>query len=187
MEYYDQLFDKTNYASISLDDALFEQCHFTGIDFTGTDLSGASFTDCVFQQCNLQMQPMNNILLGGVQFSNCKLNGIDFTHCNSFRFDVHFTGCLLDYTYFFEKNMKKAKLVDCSIRQAQFVQCDLSNALFQNCDLEQTMFDHNNLQGADFTTSVNLRLDPETNKIRKAKFSLYNLPGLLAKYDIVVK
>jgi len=32
-----------------------------------------------------------------------------------------------------------------------------------------------------------LQLNPEDNTIRKARFSLYNLPGLLTKYDLVVK
>ena len=41
-------------------------------------------------------------------------------------------------------------------------------------------------QAADFTTAHNYSIDPEINKIKKAKFSLSQLPGLLDKYDIVI-
>ncbi|RFM27965.1 pentapeptide repeat-containing protein [Deminuibacter soli] len=187
MEYYDQTFDREAYKGKPMKQVVFEQCRFNGIDFTGNDFTGAAFSDCTFDRCNLQMLPVDHTMFATVTFTNCKLNGINFGNCNSFRFEVHFNSCLLDYAYFFEKNMKKAKFTDCSIKQAHFVQCDLSGAQFNQCDLQATVFDRNNLQSADFSNAQNLSLDPEANKIKKAKFSLYNLAGLLAKYDIVVK
>jgi len=36
----------------------------------------------------------------------------------------------------------------------------------------------------DFRTSFNYSIDPEKNRIRKARFSLIGIAGLLNKYDI---
>jgi len=38
----------------------------------------------------------------------------------------------------------------------------------------------------DFRTSVNYSLDPERNRIKKARFSLSGIAGLLDKYDIEI-
>jgi uncharacterized protein YjbI with pentapeptide repeats len=64
---------------------------------------------------------------------------------------------------------------------------DLTEALFDNCNLRLTVFSETIANKADFSTSYNYTIDPEKNKIKKAKFSLDGLVGLLAKYDIVVK
>ena len=41
--------------------------------------------------------------------------------------------------------------------------------------------------GIDFKTSYNYSIDPEVNSIKKAKFSLEGISGLLYKYDIVIE
>ena len=45
---------------------------------------------------------------------------------------------------------------------------------FDNCELSET----------DFRTARGYRIDPDNNRIRKAKFSLSGVAGLLAEYDI---
>ena len=42
------------------------------------------------------------------------------------------------------------------------------------------------LEKADFRTAKNYSIDPEQNRLKKAKFSLSGVVGLLRKYDIVV-
>jgi len=51
----------------------------------------------------------------------------------------------------------------------------------------RAIFSHTNLERADLRTSYNFTIDPEMNRIRKAKFSLNNLPGLLDKYELDIK
>ncbi len=41
-------------------------------------------------------------------------------------------------------------------------------------------------EGVDFRTSFNYSIDPQLNRIKKAKFSLPGIAGLLDKYDIVI-
>ena len=59
--------------------------------------------------------------------------------------------------------------------------------LFDNCDLAKAKFDKTVLKKADFRTSYNYSIDPERNRITKAKFSMTGIVGLLDKYDIEVR
>jgi len=63
----------------------------------------------------------------------------------------------------------------------------LSSGVFDNCDLSMAVFENTNLEKADFTTSYNYDIDPEKNRMKKAKFSQNGLHGLLLKYDLVVR
>ncbi|HEX6181043.1 MAG TPA: pentapeptide repeat-containing protein, partial [Chitinophagaceae bacterium] len=63
---------------------------------------------------------------------------------------------------------------------------DLTSAIFDNCDLSKTTFDNTILEKTDFRTSHNYSIDPDINKIRKARFSYPGVLGLLGKYDIDV-
>jgi hypothetical protein len=48
------------------------------------------------------------------------------------------------------------------------------------------MFENSILEKVDFRSSFNYIIDPETNRIKKARFSLPGVTGLLAKYDIEI-
>jgi hypothetical protein len=43
------------------------------------------------------------------------------------------------------------------------------------------------LEKADIRTSHNYTIDPEKNKVKKAKFSIHGIAGLLDKYDIEIE
>jgi fluoroquinolone resistance protein len=70
--------------------------------------------------------------------------------------------------------------------EIDLTESDLTSAVFDNCDLKAT-FDHTILEKADLRNSYNCTFDPENNRIKKAKFSLEGLAGLLGKYDIEVE
>jgi uncharacterized protein YjbI with pentapeptide repeats len=70
--------------------------------------------------------------------------------------------------------------------EADFTECDLSGSVFENCDLMRATFDNSILERTDFRTSFNYSIDPEKNRIRKARFSLTGIPGLLNKYNIEI-
>ena len=58
--------------------------------------------------------------------------------------------------------------------ECEFINCDFSGAVFENTILEK----------ADLRTAINYSIDPEINRLKKAKFSMPGLIGLLDKYDI---
>ncbi len=73
-----------------------------------------------------------------------------------------------------------------NMQECDFTETDLSGAIFDNCDLLKATFDRTNLEKADFRTAFNYSLDPENNRIKKARFSTASLHGLLQKYDIAI-
>lgn len=183
----DKTFDKINYANKVITGREFEACTFTNCDFSGSNFSGNDFIDCRFENCNLSMMRVEYTGLKNVAFHNCKVMGVDFSACSEFLFSVSFSNCILDFVSFFRRKIRKTTFDGCSIKEANFTQSDLTGSSFSDCDLSQTVFDQTIVEKADFRTAINFSIDPETNKIKKAKFSLTGLPGLLDRYDIVVE
>lgn len=72
------------------------------------------------------------------------------------------------------------------MHEVDFTQSDLTEVVFDNCDLAGARFENTIIEKADLRTSFNYSIDPELNYIKKAKFSLTGLPGLLEKYGIEV-
>ena len=57
---------------------------------------------------------------------------------------------------------------------------------FENCDLMRATFENTIIEKVDFRTSYNYSIDLEINKVKKAKFSLTGVVGLLDKYEIEI-
>jgi len=113
--------------------------------------------------------------------------GLSFESCNEFGFAVSFDNCILDHCSFYQAKLKKTSFKDAKIHQADFTETDLSNSVFDNCDLFRTTFENTILEKTDFLTAYNYSIDPELNRIKKAKFSMAGIAGLLDKYDIEIK
>jgi len=83
-------------------------------------------------------------------------------------------------------NIKSTKFEDSIIEDADFSEANLTGATFGNCDLRQSVFNRTVLEKVDFRTAHNFSIDPEENRIKKAKFSKENIRGLLTKHDIII-
>jgi len=68
-----------------------------------------------------------------------------------------------------------------------FSATDLTASSFLNCDLSRSIFQQTILEKADFRTANNYSLDPESNRIKNAKFSSSWIIGLLDKYKIIIE
>ena len=187
MDYYDQTFDQSSELPGEWSSHDFEKCTFRKLDLSGASFVKSNFTNCHFDECNLSKVNVGNTKFDEVTFVKCRLVQVDFGHCNAFGFSVGFQGCDLDFAVFLNRNMKKTRFRTCSLKEAHFLKCDLTGAAFIECDLELAKFGENNLTQADFTSSYNIRLNPDDNKLKKAKFSLRHLPGLLSKYELDIK
>lgn len=82
--------------------------------------------------------------------------------------------------------LHKTKFTKCEMVEVDFGRADLTGSSFNDCDLRNAVFDNTNLSKCDFRKANNYIIDPENNKISKAKFSLLGIPGLLTKHDIVI-
>jgi uncharacterized protein YjbI with pentapeptide repeats len=67
------------------------------------------------------------------------------------------------------------------------VEADLNSTVFDNCDLLGAVFQNTILEKADFRTAYNYSIDPDINRVKKAKFSASGIAGLLDKYDIEIE
>lgn len=183
----DQKYTGISYSGQKLIQSEYDSCSFLDCDFSDTDLSESDLVNCKFENCNFSNARLNGTGLKEVLFVSCKMIGINFNACSDFLFAVRFRKCMLDYSVFAEKKMKKTLFSDCSLKETDFSATDLSLSTFQNCDLQQTVFHRTNLEKADFRTASNYTIDPDANKIKKARFSLHGISGLLQKYNIDIE
>lgn len=181
-----QTFEKINFTHERLNNREFDGCVFKNCDFSSSDLSMNAFIDCEFIDCNLSMVKLAGTSLKSVVFRDCKLLGILFHECDDFLFGVHFYDCALDYASFANKKMHKTHFSNCALREVTFGGTDLTKSIFDNCNLENAIFNNSKLNDADFRTAYNYTIDPEFNPMKKARFSIRGIPGLLEKYDIKI-
>lgn len=187
MDYYNQVFDQPESLPEQWAHQEFEACTFRKVNLAQAAFVQTNFINCRFEGCNLSKAVLKHTKLHDVFFLACQLTHVDFSPCNAFAFGVGFQDCQLDYTVFLKRNLKKTRFIGCSLKEAHFLKCDLTGAVYKDCNLELARFGENNLTQADFSTSFNLRLNLDANTVKKARFSLHNLPGLLEKYDLVIR
>jgi uncharacterized protein YjbI with pentapeptide repeats len=112
--------------------------------------------------------------------------GMMFNTSNDFGFNVGFQNCNLQHTSFYKKKMKGVVFKNTRLAEVDFSECDLTQARFDGCDFDGATFDRTNLEKADLQSAFNYIINPEINKIKKAKFSLAGVSGLLIQYDIEI-
>jgi len=166
----------------SFEDCLFTKCRFTEIDF-----SHAEFADCKFTHCELNLPKLTGCSLRGVVFEDCKLVGVDFTKCNFTFFEIAFQGCLMDVCNFSSLKLKRLPFLRCEIRDSRFIESVLPEANFEGSNLEGTIFHQTNLEKANFMNARNYSIDPMTNKLKGAIFSLPEAVSLLTGLGIKLK
>ena len=180
----DELFEKKDYSAFPLPVGDYDNCTFVGCNFSGSDLSESRFSECTFKGCNLATAKLTKSAFQDTTFTECKLTGLHFEDCSEFLFSPTFDHCVLQFSSFAERKLKKITFRHCNLQEVDFTGADLTGALFDHCDLTRAHFEHSVLEKADFRTAFNYSIDPELNKLKKARFSTSGLSGLLDKYDL---
>lgn len=183
----DKEFLKEDYTNIQLMKAEYDNCTFTNCNFENANLSGIVFNQCIFVGCNMGNANINHAAIKECNFSECKLLGLQFSSCEQFLFSAGFNHCYMELTSFYKVKLKSAKFINCVLAEADFTEADLTGASFTECDLKNAVFDRTVLEKADLRTAYNFAICPESNKIKKAKFSKENIHGLLQKYQINIE
>ncbi len=179
-------FENIDFSKETLEQADYEQCTFSRCEFTEVSLNNLAFIECSFLNSNLSNTKVEAASFRDVKFLGCKLTGVDFSLCNPSMISLDFEDCVLDYVSLARLHLKKISFRNCSMIRTFFDDADLSSSKFISCNLENAVFIGTKLEQADLSTSYNYIIDPEKNKIKKAKFSSSGVPGLLTKYDIVI-
>lgn len=182
----DKLFERIDYSGKKLSTEVYENCQFVNCNFYKTNLVDITFRECRFVDCDFSLSSMKNTTLSDIHFVGCKLVGVQFDDCNPFLFSIDFESCVLKLAVFFKVKLRKTRFKNSNLQETDFTEADLTEAIFDNCDLMRTVFHFSNLEKADFRTSYQYSINPENNKIKKAKFSREGLVGLLDKYQIII-
>jgi fluoroquinolone resistance protein len=186
-EYFEgKKFDRISFAEWPRTPREYEDCTFIDCDFENANLTDVKFSDCELSGCNLSLAKLHDTAFRDVKFVDCKMLGLRFDHCSQFGFAVHFDNCVLGHSSFRKLKLKTTTFKNSRMQEADFTESDLTGSIFDGCDLTRAVFHSTILEKADFRTASNYSIDPEANRIRKAKFSLTGVAGLLAKYEIEI-
>lgn len=182
-----KIFENITFGEENPADGVYEECRFIHCNLNTADLSAVTFRNCTFDGCDLSLAKLRETSFQEVRFENSKLLGLQFCDCRELLLEFEFDQCMLKLSNFQRLNLKNTKFTDCNLQEADFTGTDLTGATFDNCDLTRTTFDHTILEKADFRTAYNFSINPAKNRIRKAKFSLSGLTGLLDVYDVEIE
>lgn len=185
IEYFEnQNFTKNNFTVEPIKKGEYENCKFIDCDFSNSDLSNIKFLTCEFSGCNISLAKFIGTAFRDVLFKNCKMLGLHFEDCNEFGLSFRAQNCTITHSSFYKRKIKATAFINCQLQEVDFTESDLSNSIFDNSDLSGCTFENTILEKADLRTAFNYSINPEINKIKKAKFSLSGVAGLLEKYDI---
>ena len=162
----------------------YENCSFNELDLSEADFSQFKFIKCRFIDCNLSLTRLSKTAFQEVQFKTCKMLGWRMDQCHEFGLSVSFEQCVLQHASFYKRKLARTRFENCELQETDFSECDLSHAEFVNCDLNLAVFSNTNLEKADLRTASRYTIDPEQNRLKRAKFSWPALSGLLHKYDV---
>jgi len=182
----DQTFLKINFIDKIKPKEEYENCKFINCNFAEANLLDVVFMECTFEDCDLSLARLNETAFRDVKFIGCKMLGLKFDHCNAFGLSFQFEKCNLNHSSFYKIKAIKSIFIHCQLHEVDFTEANLTSSLFQSSDLFRAVFQHSILEKVDFTTAYNYLIDPEQNNIRKAKFSIDGIVGLLKKYDIQI-
>ncbi len=180
-------FEKIDFSKTLLTAGEYENCTFIDCDFSNVDLSAKTIYECEFNRCQFKGAKLPRTPLREVQFKNCALMGLRFANASGFLMAVTFDTCVLNRASFFKLKVRDSVFRNSSLHEVDFTETDLHGVSFDNCDLSRATFEHTVLEKADFRTAYNYAIDPELNRIRKAKFSVNGLAGLLHRYDLDIE
>lgn len=181
-----QLFKSEDFSKKSLENYVFTSCSFNSCDFSESILRNAKFCSCTFENCNLSNFKLDGCRFQDVHFVDCKIVGAEFFKCEKTFFSIFFRKCLLQYCNFSDLNMKNTTFNESKLKECHFTNTSLIGADFTEVDLSGTIFHNCDLSKADFSSAIRYDIDPQTNKIKKAKFSLPEAVGLLRGFDIII-
>jgi len=184
MEYTDLTFTGNNFSETGFEYAEYDGCSFENCNFSETDLKGSIFIACSFINCNLSLARINKVSMQQVNFTGSKLLGIHFEDASPFGLQISFENCNLESASFFGLKLSGTRFVQCKMSNTDFTNADIQGSDLSGSDLSDARFDNTNLEKADFRSAIGFQIDPDKNRLKKAKFNAQNALLLLEKYRL---
>jgi fluoroquinolone resistance protein len=119
-------------------------------------------------------------------FDECKIVGGEFFKCDDRFFTLQFKNSILMGCNFSDLKMKKASFWGSKVKDCHFNHTFLVEVDFRETDLSGSIFHHADLSKADFRDAKNYSIDPQTNTLKKASFSIPEALSLLNFFDIKI-
>lgn len=182
-----KVFEKESFRTLDPACNLYEECRFIHVNFADMDLTGLTFRNCSFEGCDLSLARLRGTSLQEVRFLRCKMLGVQFSECRKLMLQIRFEECLLNMSAFNGLDLRNTTFEGCELQETDFTGADLSGSAFGHCDLLRATFFRTNLESADFRTACNYSIPPEENRLRKARFSMPEVTGLLDSYGIEIE
>jgi fluoroquinolone resistance protein len=186
-DYYTDLTFTPERLDESLKKGEYDNCEFQNLDLNGLDLRNFKFTDCTFHTCNLSMVKLSGTAFRNCTFDSCKMLGIRFEDCNPIGLEMHFEGCNLSDSSFYQLKLNGIRFIRCELQRVDFTEANLKNSNFQESDLQDAIFYQCNLEQSDFRLTKNITLDIRMNLLKNAQFSRSNIDGLLLPVGIKIR
>ncbi|NVJ53840.1 MAG: pentapeptide repeat-containing protein [Campylobacteraceae bacterium] len=183
-DYWEEEFNE--YKSEKMYKIYFDNCTFIKCDFSKAFIDSCKFTECTFINCDLSLSILKSSTFNDVTFKNSKLIGVSWSSCDE-PFDVSFDSCNISQNSFHLLDLRKMVFKNSLIKDTGFEECNLDRATFDNCDLELSSFISNSLIKANFETSKNYFIDPKSNDLKDASFSLPEALSFLSLLPIKIK
>lgn len=182
-DFADQKFEEIDFRGETIEGRTFEDCTFSRVNFNGSSFIRCRFLDCTFDQSDLSNLILMSSDLKNVKFIDCKLVGVNWTAASVL---MHSTwqNSILNYGNFSGLDLRKSMMQNCVAREADFAETNLSEANLKETDFTAARFANTNLTKSDLRQAKNYSIRPDSNKIKKAKFSLPEAMLLLYGLDI---
>ena len=184
--YFQEKFTDLHISKETIKEIEFEDCEFVDCSFLETEFNRCLILDCKFYNCNISAINLNNSNINDIHFNNCKVIGIDWSKAGKIQ-GLAFTNSQLNYSNFSFQKLPRTSILNCEAKELDFSEADLIESVFTGSDLEKTLFHKSNLSRCDFRQAKNYYINPQTNNLKKAKFSQPEVLNLLSGLDIAIE
>lgn len=182
-EFTDRTFEELDFRNQSIENRVFDNCTFSRVNFNGSSFKRCRFLDCRFEQSDLSNLILTSSDLRDVTFKECKLVGVTWINASSLM-HLSWDNCALNYGNFSGLDLRKSSMQNCVAREVDFAETNFSEANLRGTDFTAARFANTNLTKTDLRQAKNYSIRPDSNKIKKAKFSLPEAMLLLYGLDI---
>jgi hypothetical protein len=166
----------------------FEECTFKKCTLNEAVFRKCSFRECTFEQCNVCNIKLKDTKIYEVKIESCKAIGINWAEALFANVIVNcpleFRDSDISYSSFNLLKLSNTSIVGCKAEEVDFRECDLSESNLKGSDFNRSTFYETNLFAANFAEAINYNIDPLTNKVARAKFSLPEALNLLECLEV---